>query len=103
MFHSHFNKYFYINASFIHIEHSLKMKKSSKGRKALKSKDYLAKKIITLRRQISQKENEIKRLKEELNLLKKQEIKQVEELISLENAIKGLQQRTKANKREKAL
>ncbi|MDK2908347.1 MAG: hypothetical protein PWQ87_805 [Candidatus Woesearchaeota archaeon] len=82
------------------------MEKYSKKRKALKSKDYLAKKIITLRRQISQKENEIKRLKEELDLVKKQEIKRIEELISLENRVKGFQQKTetkKRNKREKAL
>ncbi|MDI3473720.1 MAG: hypothetical protein PWR30_43 [Candidatus Woesearchaeota archaeon] len=82
------------------------MDKSSKSRKALKSNDYLAKKIITLRRQISQKENEIKRLKSELDIARKQEIRHVEELISLENRIKGIQQKTetkKKNKREKAL
>lgn len=73
-----------------------------KARKALKSRHYIAKKLITLRTQVIEKDKQIKNLKERIDLFKAGEQEAINQLIELKKRIGKLyfQEKKKKNRKK---
>jgi hypothetical protein len=70
-------------------------------RKELKARHYIAKKLITLRTQLREKDKQIKELKEKIELLKKGQQDSLNQLIELKERMRRLSTTGEDNKKDK--